>query len=134
MRDYCVYMLRCADDTFYVGITNDVQLRLWQHRQGSDETCYTFSRRPLELVHTEHYRDVFVAIAREKQLKRWSRKKKMALMRGDEELLNRFAACENGSNFSYYQIIWRHAERSRSATHYLLCPSATLGMTQEGTA
>lgn len=44
---FWVYMLRCADGSFYVGHTDDLESRLAQHRQGYFPTCYTFGRRPV---------------------------------------------------------------------------------------
>ena len=83
MRRYYVYMLLCSDDSFYVGISNDPDLRTAQHNEGIDEKCYTFRRRPVKLAWCEDFREVLDAIACEKRLKGWSRAKKRALMRGD---------------------------------------------------
>lgn len=60
--DYYVYMLRCSDGSYYTGITNSVERRLWQHQQGINPACYTFSRRPVELVHSAWFTDAFEAI------------------------------------------------------------------------
>jgi putative endonuclease len=86
MRDvkaYFVYMVRCSDRSFYVGITNNPDYRLAQHNLGIDSKSYTFSRRPVELVHSSEFRQVDDAIRWEKQLKGWSRAKKQALARDD---------------------------------------------------
>ena len=77
---YYVYILQCADGSYYTGMTNNVERRMQEHEQGLDPKCYTFARRPLVLKYTELYKLVNDAIAREKQIKRWSRKKKEALM------------------------------------------------------
>ena len=87
-HQYYVYILLCADDTFYVGVTNSIKRRYHQHQTSTKETSYTFSRRPLKLVYHEEYKYILNAIAREKQLKGWSRKKKIALINGDFELLS----------------------------------------------
>lgn len=91
MHEYSTYILRCSDSSFYVGVTNDIETRVRQHEEGTDESCYTFKRRPLELVHVEYFNDIRDAIAREKQLKNWSRKKKEALIQGNESLLEHHA-------------------------------------------
>jgi putative endonuclease len=81
--NYFVYMVRCADDSFYVGVTNDIERRLNQHNFGWDATCYTHTRRPVHLVHCSDFQRIEQAIAWEKQLKGWSRAKKIALTEGD---------------------------------------------------
>ncbi|MBI1812873.1 GIY-YIG nuclease family protein [Candidatus Peregrinibacteria bacterium] len=91
MYDYYVYMLRCSDGSYYTGITNSVERRLWQHQNGINPDCYTFSRRPVELVYSAWFTNVFEAIHWEKQIKRWSRKKKEALIRGEWEEIQRLA-------------------------------------------
>ena len=78
-----MYILECADKNYYTGITNNIELRLAQHAAGIDKTCYTFSRRPVLLQYVEIFTEVMQAIAREKQLKGWSRKKKEALFKED---------------------------------------------------
>jgi putative endonuclease len=80
MNFYYTYILKCSDQSYYVGVTNDVERRLVEHQEGINVTCYTYSRRPIELVYFEKFIDIIQAIAREKQLKGWSRKKKEALI------------------------------------------------------
>lgn len=80
MKTYYVYILKCSDGSYYTGITNDLDKRFREHQNGEVVKCYTHSRRPLELVYYEKYGDVRNAIAREKQIKRWSRSKKEALI------------------------------------------------------
>lgn len=92
---FWVYMLRCADGSYYVGMTNNLERRLSEHQRGIDLGSYTFKRRPIKLVYSAYFTDVFEAIAWERQLKRWSRKKKEALIREDEDLLHRLAICAN---------------------------------------
>lgn len=95
MKNYYVYMLLCADGKFYVGVTNDVDARVAQHQLGIDPHCYTFKRRPVRLVHASNFYDVNDAIAWEKQLKRWSRAKKEALIDSDWAKVHELAACTN---------------------------------------
>jgi putative endonuclease len=91
MKQYYVYILRCRDKSYYVGVTNNVDERLLQHQQGDNPMCYTYVRRPVTLVHVETFGDIKDAIAAEKQIKGWSRKKKEALIRGDEESLHQLS-------------------------------------------
>jgi putative endonuclease len=91
MRTLYVYILHCADDSFYVGVTNSIKRRLREHNAGHSESSYTYSRRPLELVHIEKYKNPNTAIAREKQLKGWSRAKKQALIVKNIDLLKELA-------------------------------------------
>jgi len=93
---YYVYMLQCADDSFYTGVTNDVDLRVQQHQSGEDPKAYTFKRRPVVLAYVEYHTDIIQAIAREKQVKRWGRSKKQALIAGAEQDLVRLAKRRGG--------------------------------------
>ncbi len=90
MKRYYVYMLKCSDGSFYTGITNDVERRVAQHQSGWDRTSYTHERRPVKLVYQDDFANVDEAIAWEKQIKRWSRKKKIALILGDFEKIHEF--------------------------------------------
>lgn len=90
-HNYYVYIIQCSDNSYYTGVTNDLERRLWEHETGYNEKCYTYSRRPLILKYYEHYHDINNAIAREKQLKGWSRKKKEALFREDWDELKRLS-------------------------------------------
>jgi len=65
-------MVLCADRSFYVGITDDLEFRVAQHQEGADPWCYTFTRRPIKLVHSSEFHEVAEAIAWEKHLKGWS--------------------------------------------------------------
>ena len=71
------YILRCADDTLYVGHTEDVASRERTHNDGNGAK-YTAARRPVRMVYAEEHDSVESAIARELQLKRWTTKKKEA--------------------------------------------------------
>lgn len=87
MKRYYVYILKCSDNSYYTGITSNLERRLHQHENGYYEGSYISSRRPVTLVYYECFHDVRNAIAFEKQLKGWSRKKKEALMRSDWDTL-----------------------------------------------
>ena len=82
-----VYILRCIDSTYFVGVTNDIERRLAEHQSGLSKKAYTFSRRPVELVWSNSFSDFNAAIQMEKKLKGWSRAKKEALINGDYEYL-----------------------------------------------
>ena len=98
MQSYFVYILLCADNSYYTGITNNVDRRFEEHSLGIDNKCYTFNRRPIKLVYHTEFPDTKQAIEFEKQIKDWSRKKKEALIRGDWEDLHNFSECTNPSN------------------------------------
>jgi len=87
MKTYWIYILECADRSYYTGISNDAEKRLMEHQAGVDPACYTFKRRPVKLVYYEEYNDVMEAINREKQIKGWSRAKKLALIKGNIDVL-----------------------------------------------
>ena len=84
-------MLLCADGSFYVGVTNNLEHRVGQHQSGEDRGCYTFGRRPVLLVHSSDFRNVDDAIAWEKQLKGWSRAKKLALIENNWATMSELA-------------------------------------------
>jgi putative endonuclease len=77
---YFVYILLCSDDTYYTGVTNDINRREKEHLEGYKESSYTHYRQPTLLVYQEEFRYIDKAIAREKQLKKWSQAKKRALI------------------------------------------------------
>jgi putative endonuclease len=82
-----VYILACSDNSYYTGVTNDIERRLYEHDAGLDKESYTYIRRPLELKYLEQFDDINKAIEREKQIKKWSRKKKEALFEENYYLL-----------------------------------------------
>lgn len=71
-----VYILKCSDNTYYTGITNNPERRLIQHNKGLNKDSYTASRLPVELVYCELFSDFSQAIEWEKRIKNWSRAKK----------------------------------------------------------
>ena len=78
-RTYFVYILANHSRTIYVGVTNDLTRRLFQHRNG-DARGFTRRYAIQRLVHVETASNPSDAIAREKQIKRWTRAKKVALI------------------------------------------------------
>ena len=91
MKTYYVYILLCADDSFYTGVTNNLERRLLEHNEGISEGSYTLSRRPVQLEHFEEFQFIDDAITREKQLKKWSRAKKKALIGSDIDALEKLS-------------------------------------------
>ncbi|MCS3529524.1 GIY-YIG nuclease family protein [Chryseobacterium sp. JUb7] len=87
MNQYYVYILKCSDNSYYTGVTNHLNLRFQQHQQGSEPSSYTFQRRPVELVFHTEFNEIEQAIAFEKQVKGWSRKKKEAIINDQWEKL-----------------------------------------------
>ncbi len=75
-----VYILRCADDSFYTGITNDVSGRLADHNHSKRGARYTKSRRPVTLVYQERKRNKSSALKREAEIKSWSRPQKESFL------------------------------------------------------
>ena len=82
---YYVYILKCADGSYYTGSTDDLSKRLLHHQEGVSPSSYTFSRRPVELVWSEEVKTYHEALTHERQIKGWSRAKKEALIRGGFE-------------------------------------------------
>ncbi len=76
----CVYILRCADDTYYTGWTNDLTARLTAHNRGVGGAKYTRSRRPVQLVYCEEQPDRQAAMKREAQIKAYTRAEKQKLI------------------------------------------------------
>ena len=81
-----MYILLCADGSFYTGSTNNLQIRIAQHQAGEGAN-YTRKRLPVELVYYEEFDRVSDAFYREKQVQGWRREKKLALIEGRHEEL-----------------------------------------------
>jgi putative endonuclease len=93
-----VYILKCADGSYYTGLTRNElpEAREQQHNQGVDSMAYTFSKRPVKLVHAEYFELVTSAIEAERQIKGWSRSKKDALIKGDWNSLQMLSKRDGG--------------------------------------
>ena len=90
MNPFFLYILRCGDGSFYVGHTDDLELRMAQHEAGTFGG-YTADRYPLELVYSCEFATRVEALERERQIKRWSRAKKEALIHGDWDAMHELA-------------------------------------------
>ncbi|CAM3302743.1 GIY-YIG domain-containing protein [Flavobacterium longum] len=86
-----VYLLKCADQTYYTGITISLETRLRQHQIGTFRKCYTFKRRPIELVYCCVFTDPQKAVTRKDQIKKWSQAKKEALIAANYQMLPGFS-------------------------------------------
>ena len=83
MKTYWVYILASRTRALYVGVTNNLQRRLWEHRTG-DGSAHAFRYREVKLVWCEGFSDVNDAIANEKRIKSWRREKEDSPHRAEE--------------------------------------------------
>ncbi len=93
MKPFHVYLLRCADDSYYCGQTDNLETRLHQHDVG--EVGYTATRKPVQLAWQGEFETRDGAIAFERQIKGWSRAKKEALIAGDWAKIQELAKSKN---------------------------------------
>ena len=89
MKGY-MYILLCADGSYYTGSTIDLERRLEQHQNGEGAN-HTKKHLPVSLLYYEEYLRIDTAFYREKQVQGWSRKKKEALIEGKSNLLPELA-------------------------------------------
>jgi putative endonuclease len=90
-----VYILRCADGSYYVGTTRkSIEERISEHNAGL-LGGYTLTRRPVTLAFAQHFEIITDAIAAERQIKGWSRAKKAALIKGEWDRLPELAKRRN---------------------------------------
>jgi len=91
MKQSYVYILKCSDDSYYTGVTSNLTKRITEHKTGKHKDSYTYSRRPVQLKFYAEFTDISLAIPTEKQIKKWSRAKKEALINGEFEKLPNLA-------------------------------------------
>ena len=96
MKGY-MYILECADGSYYTGSTTNLDLRLQQHQSGEGAN-HTQKRLPVELVYYEEFDRIDEAFYREKQIQGWSRKKKEAIINDNWEKLKELSICQNNSH------------------------------------
>ncbi len=101
MKTYYVYILRCADDSFYTGITNNLERRIFEHQTGFYKGSYTSTRRPITLEGYVEFQNAFKAMRFERQVKKWSRAKKVALCNNEFAELKQLAECRNFTHCRY---------------------------------
>jgi len=88
-------MLHCADRSFYVGHTDDLEARIAAHDRGQGSE-HTAARLPVKLVWSQEFATRVEALEAERQIKGWSRAKKLALIRGDWPLISTLAQNRQG--------------------------------------
>ncbi|WP_298880008.1 GIY-YIG nuclease family protein [uncultured Polaribacter sp.] len=91
MKIYYVYILKCNDNSYYTGFTSNLEKRLIEHQQGKHPESYTFKKRPLTLVFYCEFTNAEMGISTEKQIKKWSRVKKEALINNNFDALPNLA-------------------------------------------
>ena len=101
MKFYYVYILRCSDGSLYTGITSNLDRRVYEHNAGLYPIAYTYKRRPVTLVFYQDFTEPNQAIYFEKKLKKWSKAKKEAMIKGDFDMLETLAECRNATHFKY---------------------------------
>lgn len=95
MKPFFVYLLRCADASYYCGHTDDLEARMQQH--STSATGYTAIRKPVTLVWQGEFEKREEALAFERQIKGWSRAKKEALIAGNWTEISRLAKSGNSA-------------------------------------
>ena len=91
---FWTYLLKCADGSYYVGHTDNLEARVWKHTNG-EIPGHTSSRLPVRLVFSQDHPTREESLAAERQIKGWSRKKKEAMIRGDWPEVSRLARNRN---------------------------------------
>ena len=87
---FYAYILKCSDGKYYTGHTDDIENRIAQHQAGIGD-CFTYARRPVELVWIEEFPTRYEALVSERRIKGWRRAKKEALIAGDWNEVSRLA-------------------------------------------
>ncbi len=104
---YFVYILKCADGSYYTGSTADLNKRIHEHQEGLEPSAYTFRRRPVKLIWSEEVETYNEALLHEHLIKGWSRAKKEALIRGDFQAIHEIVKSERKER----------EKRKRTASH-----------------
>lgn len=87
--DFFIYIIRCNDQTLYIGQTNNIEQRIGEHKAGM--ITYTAKKLPIELVYVQVCENRKIAFELERKLKKWSRNKKEALIKNDWDNLKLLA-------------------------------------------
>lgn len=85
MKQYYVYMMASFNQVLYIGVTNDLQRRVYQHKNKTNPESFTAQYNVNRLVYFETFGNIQDALTREKQLKSWRREKKIALLKKENE-------------------------------------------------
>ena len=102
MKSGYVYILRCADNSLYTGATSNPEKRLAEHERGT-ASKYTRARLPVNLVFRQEFPDIQKALSAERQIKKWSRAKKLALVSSEFDLLHELAQCQKSTHYKYLE-------------------------------
>jgi putative endonuclease len=94
-----MYILECADGSFYTGSTKDLVKRVWEHENFLGAN-YTKKKHPVKLVYSEEYKWIVDAFNREKQVQRWSHAKKKALIEGEIDNLQGLSKKKRSSRYT----------------------------------
>ena len=90
MKEFYTYILKCNDDSYYTGHTDDLDVRLSQHIMGEPK-CYTSTRLPVKLAYHATFPTRQEALEAERKIKKWSRKKKEALIEENWDAISKLA-------------------------------------------
>jgi predicted GIY-YIG superfamily endonuclease len=90
MNDFYVYILKCNDNSYYIGHTDNIEQRISEHSFNQFK-CYTSSRLPVKVVFIQNFATRDEAFNAERKIKGWSRKKKEAFMQDNWQKLSLFA-------------------------------------------
>jgi putative endonuclease len=88
---FYLYVLLCADGSYYTGMTSNIERRIGEHQCGAYTTCYTYKRRPVRCVYVEEFSNFGAAMQAGKRLKKWSRAKKRAFIERRFDEVSRLA-------------------------------------------
>ena len=92
-RIFCpvLFIVKRSDNIYYTGVTSNIEKRIIEHQSGFHKDSYTYKRRPIEFVYYTASTNIELAIEKEKQIKKWSKAKKEALIKGEYEKLPNLA-------------------------------------------
>jgi putative endonuclease len=110
VRGY-LYILECANGTYYIGSTRNLFKRVAAHQNGIGAN-YTKKHLPVCLVYFEEFDKIWKAFYREKQIQRWTSHKKSALVNGEFKKLKELAACKNET--SHLNVSFDFAQETNS--------------------
>ena len=86
MKSFHLYILKCSDGSYYTGHTDNIEKRISEHKLGIGDS-YVSSRLPIQVVFASPFNTRYEALEMEQRIKKWSRSKKEALIRGDWQSL-----------------------------------------------
>ena len=90
MKKFYLYILKCCDDSYYVGHTDDIEKRISEHMLGSFP-CYTKKRLPVKVVCVKDFTTRYEALVAERKIKKWTRAKKEAFIKDNWDELSKLS-------------------------------------------